>query len=325
MREPAATHDFLKKIRKIVDQEYPGRILLCEANQWPKDVVHYFGNGDEFHMAFQFPVMPRIFMGLMDGKAEPIHWALSQTGKIPENCQWCTFLRNHDELTLEMVTDEERKAMWDHYAPQKRMRSNLGIRRRLATLLDNDRRKIELAYSILFTIPGTPIIYYGDEIGMGDNIHLHDRNGVRTPMQWDSSIQAGFSTSAKLFSPVVKADGFDPMRVNVKDQQAQPDSLWHVIRNMIHTRKLHPSLANEQIEWVDSDNPHLAIYKRVSDETEIIVIQNLSPEEQTCEIPDGLDQGSYAELIHSPANHPFHHGKKLTLAPYEYFWGSKNR
>lgn len=320
-----ATHDFLKKIRKIVDQEYPDRILLCEANQWPKDVVHYFGKGDEFHMAFQFPVMPRIFMGLMDGEAEPIHWALSQTGKIPDNCQWCTFLRNHDELTLEMVTDEERKAMWDHYAPQKRMRSNLGIRRRLATLLDNDRRKIELAYSILFTIPGTPIIYYGDEIGMGDNIHLHDRNGVRTPMQWDPSTQAGFSTSAKLFSPVVKADGFDPMCVNVKDQQAQPDSLWHVIRNMIHTRKLHPSLANEQIEWVHSENPHLAIYKRMSDETEIVVVQNLSPEEQTTDVPDGLDLGAYAELIHSTVGHLFQSGNKLTLAPYEYFWGCKSK
>lgn len=318
------THEFLKKIRSVVEKDYPGRILLCEANQWPRDVVHYFGKGDEFQMAFQFPVMPRIFLGMINGLSEPIRWALSQTGTIPESCQWCTFLRNHDELTLEMVTAEERKIMWDNYAPQKRMRSNLGIRRRLATLLDNDRRKIELAYSILFTIPGTPIIYYGDEIGMGDNIYLHDRNGVRTPMQWDSSHTAGFSTSAKLFSPLIKTEGYDPVHVNVKDQQSQPDSLWHVIHKMIITRKLYPFLANERIDWVVCKNPHFAAYKRVSDNVEILVIQNLSSETQKCEVPESANLSNYAELIHSPAGHAFFAVNQLTLEPYEYFWGIRN-
>lgn len=179
------THAFLKEIRAFVDQNYPGRLLLCEANQWPQEVRSYFGDGDEFHMAFHFPLMPRIFMALRRADASPVKWALSHTPSIPGNCQWCTFLRNHDELTLEMVTEEERGWMWEEYAPDPHMRLNLGIRRRLAPLLDNDPRKIGLAFSLLFTLPGTPVIYYGDEIGMGDNLSLPDRNGVRTPMQWE--------------------------------------------------------------------------------------------------------------------------------------------
>lgn len=319
------THEFLKKIRSIVEQDYPGRILLCEANQWPRDVVHYFGKGDEFQMAFQFPVMPRIFLGLIDGEAEPIRWALSQTGTIPESCQWCTFLRNHDELTLEMVTDEERKVMWDHYAPQKRMRSNLGIRRRLAPLLDNDRRKIELAYSILFTIPGTPIVYYGDEIGMGDNIYLHDRNGVRTPMQWDGSPLAGFTTSTKPFSPLIKSEDHEPSRVNVRDQVNDPNSLWHVIRNMIRIRKDHPFLANEKIHWIQCGNPHLAVYKRVSTGEEIIVLQNMSAEKQECGSNDFDQLSAYAELFHSHPGRAIISNGRLCLDPYEYYWGYKKQ
>ena len=167
----------------------PGSILLCEANQWPEDVRPYFGDGDEFQMGFHFPVMPRIYMALRKGDRRALEWILERTPPIPEDCQWCTFLRNHDELTLEMVTEEERQWMWQEYAPEPRMRLNLGIRRRLAPLLDNDRRKIELANSLLFTLPGSPVIYYGDEIGMGDNIWLPDRNGVRTPMQWDCRTQ----------------------------------------------------------------------------------------------------------------------------------------
>ncbi len=186
------THAYLKRPAQFLDEHYPGRILLCEANQWPEDVRPYFGDGDEFHMGFHFPLMPRIYMALRKGSASPLAWILERTPPIPENCQWCTFLRNHDELTLEMVTEEERQWMWQEYAPEPRMRLNLGIRRRLAPLLDNDRRKIELAYSLLFTLPGSPIVYYGDEIGMGDNIWLPDRNGVRTPMQWEQGSQRRF-------------------------------------------------------------------------------------------------------------------------------------
>jgi maltose alpha-D-glucosyltransferase / alpha-amylase len=184
-----------------MDEHYPGRVLLCEANQWPEDVRPYFGDSDEFHMGFHFPVMPRIYMSIRPGQRYPLVWILDRTPPIPEDCQWCTFLRNHDELTLEMVTEEERQWMWHEYAPEERMRLNLGIRRRLAPLLDNDRRKIELANSLLFTMPGSPIIYYGDEIGMGDNIWLEDRNGVRTPMQWDSSPNAGFLQRRKAVCP----------------------------------------------------------------------------------------------------------------------------
>jgi maltose alpha-D-glucosyltransferase / alpha-amylase len=308
------THQFLQSIRKIIDEEYPGRILLCEANQWPKDVVHYFGDGDECHMAFQFPVMPRIFKGLMNGDSGSLHWALQQTGKIPDNCQWCTFLRNHDELTLEMVKPEERTEMWQFYAPQKRMRSNLGIRRRLASLLDNDRRKIELAYSILFTIPGTPILYYGDEIGMGDNIYLHDRNGVRTPMQWNAEPQAGFSKSNRIFSPLIKTEPFDPAHVNVADQRSHSDSLWHTIRKMISVRKQYPFLAGEDFTWVETGNPHLAVYLRADESQEMLVVQNLSGDPQPVSLPD-LSLDRYHSLVSS---HPIQNGM---VEPYGYQWG----
>ena len=210
------THAFLKEIRRYVDKNYPGRILLCEANQWPEDVRTYLGDGDEFQLAFHFPLMPRIFMGLRRADSEPIEWALTHTPSIPENCQWCTFLRNHDELTLEMVTEEERQWMWEQYAPDGRMRLNLGIRRRLAPLLDNDPRKIGLAFSLLFTLPGSPIIYYGDEIGMGDDLQLPDRNGVRTPLQWDAGLNAGFSSARSIYSPVISVAPYDPERVNVQ-------------------------------------------------------------------------------------------------------------
>src|SRR5512138_1550425 len=183
----AETHLYLKELRKFIDQNYPGRVLLCEANQWPEDVFPYVGRGDEFQMGFHFPIMPRIFMSIRQSDRTSLEWIMARTPVIDKSSQWCIFLRNHDELTLEMVTPEERDWMWAEYAPEPRMRLNLGIRRRLAPLLDNDRRKLELASSLLFTLPGTPIIYYGDEIGMGDNIWLPDRNGVRTPMQWKNA------------------------------------------------------------------------------------------------------------------------------------------
>ena len=189
------THEVIRELRKKVDEQFPGTMLLAEANQWPADLRPYFGNGDEFHMAFHFPLMPRMFMGLRLEDRKPITEILQQTPEIPPSCQWCLFLRNHDELTLEMVTDIERDYMYDIYARDKTMRLNLGIRRRLAPLLDNDRRRIELMNGMLMSLPGTPIIYYGDEIGMGDNIYLGDRNGVRTPMQWSGGWNGGFSTA----------------------------------------------------------------------------------------------------------------------------------
>src|SRR5512138_948426 len=229
------THVYLKKLRAFMDREYPGRILLCEANQWPEDVRPYFGDGDEFQMGFHFPIMPRIYMALKKGRADDMHEILKRTPQIPPTCQWCIFLRNHDELTLEMVTEEERQWMWRQYAPDPRMKLNLGIRRRLAPLLDNDQHKIELAHSLLLTLPGSPILYYGDEIGMGDNIWLFDRNGVRTPMQWNTGSNAGFSDAASesLFAPVIDDEVFGAAHVNVEAQRQDPESLWSVIRQMI--------------------------------------------------------------------------------------------
>jgi maltose alpha-D-glucosyltransferase/alpha-amylase len=204
------THAFLKKARKFFDENSNDAVLLSEANQWPEDVREYFGDGDEMHMAFHFPVMPRIFIGLKRETTTAIREILARTPEIPEAAQWCTFLRNHDELTLEMVTEAERQWMWKEYAPDPRMRLNLGIRRRLAPLLGNNFAKIVLANSLLFTLPGSPIVYYGDEIGMGDDIWLKDRDGVRTPMQWDRTKNAGFSSADKLYAPVVKEDPFGP-------------------------------------------------------------------------------------------------------------------
>src|SRR5690606_21387780 len=221
------THADLKSIRKFLGGRYPGRILLAEANQWPQDVRPYFGDGDEFHMVFNFPIMPRLFMALRREDRTPIIDIVQQRPPIPENCQWCTFLRNHDELTLEMVTSEERDYMWREYARDPRMKLNLGIRRRLAPLLDNSRRRIELMNALLFSLPGSPIIYYGDEIGMGDNIYLGDRNGVRTPMQWSFDRNAGFSRAetARLYAPVITDPPYGYATINVEAQEKVPSSL----------------------------------------------------------------------------------------------------
>jgi maltose alpha-D-glucosyltransferase/alpha-amylase len=272
------THKYLKEVREFLEQNYPGRILLGEANQWPVDVLPYFGQGDELHMNFHFPLMPRMYMALRQHSVEPLKWVFDRTPDIPESCQWCTFLRNHDELTLEMVTEEERQYMWREYAPEPRMRLNLGIRRRLAPLMENDERKIRLLYSMLFSLPGTPIIYYGDEIGMGDNIDLFDRNGVRTPMQWDASLNAGFSSASeeKLYAPVIADEIYGPERVNAEDQRQDPDSLFHFIRHLIRLRKAHPELAKGNIEWVASPNPAAAVYIRSEGKQKLLAAHNLS-------------------------------------------------
>lgn len=259
------THAYLKEIRRTMDTAYPERILLAEANQWPQDVRAYFGDGDEFNMAFHFPLMPRIYMALRKEDSAPIRWALDTTPPIPANCQWCTFLRNHDELTLEMVTPEERQWMWHEYAPEPRMKQNLGIRRRLAPLLDNDPRKIRLLNALLFSLPGAPIIYYGDEIGMGDNIWLPDRNGVRTPMQWNSELpNAGFSEASPeaLYSPVISTPPYAPPQVNVASQQQDAASLLHFMRRLVQLRKNHPELADAPIAWVeDAPSAVLAFWR----------------------------------------------------------------
>ncbi|HXD11606.1 MAG TPA: maltose alpha-D-glucosyltransferase [Anaerolineales bacterium] len=308
------THVYLKKLRTFIDEHYPGRILLCEANQWPEDVRPYFGNGDEFHMGFHFPIMPRIYMALKKGRADDMIEILRRTPPIPENCQWCTFLRNHDELTLEMVTPEERDWMWEQYAPEPRMKLNLGIRRRLSSLLDNDRRKIELANSLLFTLPGSPIIYYGDEIGMGDNLDLPDRNGVRTPMQWDDSPNAGFTTG-KPFTEFVKGElGYQ--HVNVASQMADRDSLFHAISRMVNIRKQHHTFGRGSMEWIIIDNPALAIYTRKYQDEVLLIINNLSHLPQTISLPAEYHT-DYTDLISNAAQRL---GPSLTLQPYVHLW-----
>jgi maltose alpha-D-glucosyltransferase/alpha-amylase len=276
------THSYLKELRAFIDEHYPGRILLCEANQWPNDVRQYFGEGDEFHMGFHFPLMPRIYMALCLGDVAPLVWVMDQTPPIPKNSQWCTFLRNHDELTLEMVTEEERQWMWNQYAPDPRMRLNLGIRRRLAPLLDNDRRKIELAYSLLFTLPGSPVIYYGDEIGMGDNIWLEDRNGVRTPMQWDPGLNAGFSTAPaeKLYAPLIDEDEFRYQRLNVRMQEKEPDSLLNWIRQHLQLRKKYPVFGRGNLQILSTSNTSVLAYLRQDEHQTLLIINNLASDTQ---------------------------------------------
>jgi maltose alpha-D-glucosyltransferase/alpha-amylase len=316
------THEYLKKLRSFMDAQYPGRILLCEANQWPEDVRPYFGDGDEFHMGFHFPIMPRIYMALKKGRRDDMVEILRRTPPIPENCQWCTFLRNHDELTLEMVTEEERQWMWEQYAPDPRMRLNLGIRRRLAPLLDNDRRKIELTYSLLFTLPGSPILYYGDEIGMGDNIWLFDRNGVRTPMQWNRDRNAGFSDAPadSLYAPVIDDEAYRAENVNVQSQREDSHSLWNTIRHMIAMRKEHPAFGRGDFEWVDLANESIAGFQRAYEGQSILAVHNLNDSEQrvnlgmkgrTISLRDLLSQEVYASNDGEA---------ELRLAPYQYLW-----
>ncbi len=335
------THAYLKELRRFMDEHHPGRILLCEANQWPEDVRPYFGDGDEFHMGFQFPVMPRVFMALRRGDRTPLTWILDRTPSIPSNCQWCIFLRNHDELTLEMVTQEERQWMWQEYAPDPRMRLNLGIRRRLAPLLDNDRRKIELVNSLLFTLPGSPIIYYGDEIGMGDNIWLPDRNGVRTPMQWEAGPNAGFSRAKPeaLYARPIDDPIYGPARVNVAAQRADPGSLFSTIRRMITARKQHRAFGRGGFEWVggrhlDASGPPTAIaaYLRSYDEDRLLIVNNLSssPQSVTLTLPDDQSrvedprskaEGTPINLLTGANLPPAENGQlALTLAPYQYLW-----
>ncbi|MCP3061796.1 maltose alpha-D-glucosyltransferase [Myxococcus sp. K38C18041901] len=272
------THAFLKRLRKTIDSEYPGKMLLAEANQWPADVRVYFGEGDEFNMGFHFPVMPRLYMGVRREDRTPIVEIMQQTPEIPDSCQWAIFLRNHDELTLEMVTDEDRDYMYREYATDPRMRINLGIRRRLAPLMDNGRRRIELMHSLLFTLPGTPVMYYGDEIGMGDNIYLGDRNGVRTPMQWTGDRNAGFSRAdyARLYAPVIADPVYGYQSINVEAQERVKSSLLHWVKRMIRIRQRYPVFSLGKLRFVSLENRKVLSFVREWEGQTVLVVCNLS-------------------------------------------------
>ncbi|MEU7002076.1 maltose alpha-D-glucosyltransferase [Nonomuraea sp. NPDC046570] len=284
------THEYLKRVRAEVDRLYPDRVLLAEANQWPSDVVEYFGDpvggGDECHMAFHFPLMPRIFMAVRRESRYPISEIMAQTPKIPENCQWGIFLRNHDELTLEMVTDEERDYMYSEYAKDPRMRANVGIRRRLAPLLENDRNQIELFTALLLSLPGSPVLYYGDEIGMGDNIWLGDRDGVRTPMQWTPDRNAGFSECdpGRLYLPTIMDPIYGYQAINVEAQQKNGGSLLHWTKRMIEIRKRHPVFGLGEFIELNSSNPSVLAFVRELGDDRMLCVNNLSRFPQPVEL-----------------------------------------
>jgi maltose alpha-D-glucosyltransferase/alpha-amylase len=318
------THAYLKRMRAFVDDLNPRALLLSEANQWPEDVIPYLGDGDEFHMNFHFPLMPRVFMALARADKRPILEILDRTPPIPDSCQWATFLRNHDELTLEMVTEEERQFMWEYYAPEPRMRLNLGIRRRLAPLLDNDRARIELASSLLFTLPGSPVVYYGDEIGMGDNIWLEDRDGVRTPMQWSVGHNARFSDAdpADLYCPVIDDETYGYQRVNVEAQRADPSSLLNLTREMIRIRKAHPALGRGSLRFLEWQNPAVLAYLRQHGDETILAIGNLSAQVQGVDLDlsefagtQPVDLFTQEKLAPAKAQ-PY----RLELGRYQYRW-----
>lgn len=318
------THAYLRKLRQHVDENHAGRMLLAEANQWPEDAVAYFGRGDECHMSFHFPLMPRIFMSVQMEDRFPVIDILEQTPEIPHDCQWAIFLRNHDELTLEMVTDEERDYMYRLYAEDPRARINLGIRRRLAPLLDNNRRKIELVNSLLLSLPGTPIIYYGDEIGMGDNFYLGDRNGVRTPMQWSADRNAGFSRAnpQQLFLPVIIDPEFHYEAVNVDVHTKNLSSLFWWMRRVIDARKRHPAFSLGSIEFLRPDNAKILAFLRRHDDETVLVVANLSRFSQCLELDLAEFKGSRAEEIFGGG--VFFEIKDapvtFTIGPHGFYW-----
>ncbi|NDJ52294.1 MAG: trehalose synthase, partial [Chloroflexi bacterium] len=286
------THDYLKTFRAAIEEDFPDALLLCEANQPPIEVVEYFGGGKEFQMAFNFPVMPRIYMALKSGDSTKLKQIIEDTPQIPAGSQWCTFLRNHDELTLEMVTEAERQWMWEQYSPDPAQRINLGIRRRLAPLLDNHKEKILLATRMLFSLPGAPIIYYGDEIGMGDNVQLKDRDGVRTPMQWQDGHNAGFSDapSEQLFAPVIADEVYGYQAVNVASQEDDAGSLLNRMRQLVQIRKTHPVFALGTLTMLEPDNPAVLAFLRSDADETILVIHNLTDRIQSY----WLDLADYA-------------------------------
>jgi len=318
------THDVLKRLRAVLDAEYPDRFFLAEANQWPEDVRAYFGDGDECHMAFHFPLMPRMFMSIAEEDRYPIVDIMRQTPPIPENCQWAMFLRNHDELTLEMVTDRERAFMYRTFAPDARARVNVGIRRRLAPLMENDRRRIELMTSLLLSMPGTPIIYYGDEIGMGDNIYLGDRDGVRTPMQWSGDRNGGFSTAdaQRLYLPSIMDPVYGYPAVNVEAQQRSPSSLLNWIKRLIAVRQSHAVFGRGTQTFLFPENRKIVAYVREYEDEAVLCVANLArtPQAVALDLSRFTDRIPVEMIGWSPF--PRIGGEKyvLTLPGHAFFW-----
>jgi maltose alpha-D-glucosyltransferase/alpha-amylase len=301
------THDYLKRVRREVDELYPDRVLLAEANQWPEDVVEYFGEDDECQMAFHFPLMPRLFMAVRRESRYPISEILANTPAIPPNCQWGIFLRNHDELTLEMVTDEERDYMYSEYAKDPRMKANVGIRRRLAPLLENDHGQVKLFNGLLLSLPGSPVLYYGDEIGMGDNIYLGDRDGVRTPMQWNADRNAGFSQAdpQKLYLPLILDPVYGYQALNVDAQMRSATSLLNWTRKLLGIRKQHPVFGMGSYEELGSSNPSVLAFVREFGDDVVLCVNNLSRFPQPVELDlrrfDGWTPVELSGLVPFPA------------------------
>jgi len=319
------THAYLKELRAYMDRHYPEAILLGEANQWPEDVLPYFGKGDQFHMSFHFPIMPRLYMAIRQEDRGSLEWIINRTPTIPENCQWATFLRNHDELTLEMVTEEERELMWREYAPDPRMRLNVGIRRRLFPLMENDRRQVELLHGLLLSLPGSPVLYYGDEIGMGDNIYLNDRFGVRTPMQWDDNRNAGFSDAkpSQLYMPVIDDPGlYHYQAVNVMASRENKTSFYWWLVNLIDHRERFKAFGRGDIHFLHPNNPKIFTYVRSYEDEHVLVVANLSRVPQPVELD--LSQWQCHTPVEITGLNPFpqivNEPYQLSLGPYGFYW-----
>jgi maltose alpha-D-glucosyltransferase/alpha-amylase len=318
------THGVLKFLRRRVEEQFTEKMFLAEANQWPRDVREYFGNGDECHMAFHFPLMPRMFMALRLEDRKPIVDILQNTPAIPDFCQWGIFLRNHDELTLEMVTDEERDYMYDEFARDARAKLNLGIRRRLAPLMEGDRRRVELMNGLLMSMPGTPILYYGDEIGMGDNIYLGDRNGVRTPMQWNGGWNAGFSNAdpEQLYSPIISNPVYGYQAINVESQRRYDHSLLSWMKRLIRLRKSNQVFGRGTMEILSPQNHRVLAYIRELANERVLVVSNLSSQAQAAELDLKRWKGAIpiemfgGNLFPPIGDLPY----LLTLGPYQFYW-----
>jgi maltose alpha-D-glucosyltransferase/alpha-amylase len=318
------THAVLKELRAQLDAHFPGKVLLGEANMWPEDVRPYFGAGDEFHMSFHFPIMPRMFMALRLEDRKPLIDIIERTPPIPDSCQWGIFLRNHDELTLEMVTDVERAYMWDEYAQDPRARINLGIRRRLAPLMENDRRRIELMNGLLMSLPGSPIMYYGDEIGMGDNVYLGDRNGVRTPMQWNSGWNAGFSTAdpERLWLPLISNAVNGYQAVNVESQRRNATSLLNWMRRLIQVRRSTHVFGRGSIEFLKPANHRVLAFTRTLGRERVLAVSNLAGTAQAVELDlSGLEGAIPIEMFGGSifpriGRDPY----IMMMGPYDFYW-----
>ena len=320
----AQTHAFLKRLRSHIDKHYEDRILIAEANLWPEDAAQYFGDGQECHMSFNYPLMPRLFLGLRTEDSFPIIDIIEQTPVTPLNSQWALFLRNHDEIGLEMVTEEEKDYLFKAYATDPHTKHNVGIRRRLAPLLNNDRRKIELLYTIMFSLPGTPVLYYGDEIGMGDNIYLGDRFGVRTPMQWNVNINAGFSEAnpQKLYLPVITDPVYRYESLNVATLEENPSSLIWWVKNVLTMRKRLNVFGRGELKFIESSNAKVLCFARIHQEQKIIVVANLSQFSQAtnlnltefkdCDITEVFSQNRFMNVGQGDYD--------ITIGPYGYFW-----